>query len=162
MRWQQAAADAQSAAAVANPSFAASTASEGLSTVGGSVRFSTSFAGASASAANSSRQSRQSVSERLVSGGLNLIGTIANTLAEDDDVLDGTEQEQEQEQELSGGGAAAAAASSGGRELAGEGAAAEVWRRRCLEQRRIVDTARAELLLVLQGMDAQIAALDDG
>lgn len=161
MRWRRAAGGAQAAAvAVANPSFAAASGEGGggggghsTDSSGSSVQFSTSGAGAT-----TLRSTRQSVSERLVSGGLNLIGSIANTLAEEE-LLDG-----QAAQELDAG-LATEAASSGGRDETGAAeprsdAGADVWRRRCLEQRHIVDAARAELLVVLQGMDAQIAALD--
>ena len=158
MRWQQAAAAAGGLAAASQTSDDGSSGGGGT----GSVQFST---------YSPSSVGRQTVLPRgsynlggITSRGLNLFGSIANSLAEEDaghdyndDALESGVPPLELEMEAmsdddthTSAATADSSVDSGGQ-----------WKRRCMHQARIVGGARAELLQVLARMDAELTALDE-
>ncbi len=111
-----------------------------------------------ATVGSSGRQSVSQTTERLASAALNIVGSIANSLADSDDVNFVTQQE--------GAGiptrssiAALDALELDSMSSDDQGEAAR-WRRRCLAQQQIVRAARVELLQALDKMDQQLAVLE--
>lgn len=106
-----------------------------------------------------SRQSVSQMADRLTSAALNMFGSIANSLADGDDV-NFVAQQDEGGDGPSDGSNAALQTLELEPIITDSQTEAVRWRRQCLAQRQIVSEARAELLQALEKMDQQLAALE--